>query len=396
MRAALLISLKDLRQRVRDRSAFLWGIVAPLGLAAIFSLVLGGVADPGSIDVAYAVADEDGGAAAQAFVGQLEAIAAEGLFDLTVAGGAGEAERLAERGDVHAAFVIPAGFSAAVESGGSSSLEVIGNVDSPTLAQVARSIAGGFAGRVNTVGAAAFTYLEVAGSAGIPPDPAVLADPAAAVLAVGEPITLAADEASSKQLSTATFYSAGMAILFLFLTVQFGVLGLLEEKQNETLRRLLAAPISRRSVIGGKALTSLVLGVVSMTVLVVGTTLLLGAEWGNSIGVAILVLAGIGAAVGIMFVIAAFARTPEQAGNLQAIVAFSLAMLGGAFFPVAQAGIVGRLSLLTPHAWFLRGLGDLAAGGDAASVFPAALYVALFGIVTGALAQFGIGKAVRV
>ena len=212
-------------------------------------------------------------------------------------------------------------------------------------------------------------------------------------MAVPAPLALEETTANSKELSADTFYSAGMAIMFLFLTVQFGVLGLLEERQNGTMGRLLAAPISRRSIVAGKALTSFVLGVVSMAVLVVGTTLLLGASWGNSLGVAILVLAGVIAAMGIMFVVAAVARTPEQAGNVQSIIAFVLAMLGGSFFPIAQAGgFIARLSLLTPHAWFLRGLGDLAAGGGVGAVFPAALYIALFGLVTGGLALFRVGK----
>jgi ABC-2 type transport system permease protein len=279
-----------------------------------------------------------------------------------------------------------------VEAGEETSIVVIGNVDAATFSQVARSIAGQYAGQINTVGAAVFTYFAVSGE---DPDPARVAELIPEALEVPAPLVLAESEASSKQLSASTFYSAAMAILFLFLTVQFGVLGLLEERQNETLRRLLAAPISRRSIIVGKVLTSFVIGIASMTVLVVGTTLLLGAEWGDSLGVAVLVVAGVIAAMGIMFVIAAFANTAEQAGNLQAIVAFVLAMLGGTFFPVAPEGIVGRLSLLTPHAWFLRGLGDVAAGGGPGDAFPAALYIAAFGLITGVLAQFRIGRAVR-
>jgi ABC-2 type transport system permease protein len=393
VRAALLILAKDLRQRARDRSIFLWGVVAPLGLAAIFSLILGGVADTGNLDVSYAVADEDGGEQAAVFVEQvLRPLDAEGLFEIVEVPTAVQAEELAADGDVEAAFVIPRGFTAAVEAGQESSIVVIGNVDAATFSQVARSIAGQYAGQLNTVGAAVLSYFAVSGQ---DPDPVRAAELIREALEVPAPIRLAESEASSKQLSAPTFYSAAMAILFLFLTVQFGVLGLLEERHNQTLRRLLAAPISRRSIIGGKALTSFVIGATSMTVLVVGTTLLLGAEWGNSLGVAVLVVAGVVAAMGIMFVIAAFANTAEQAGNLQAIVAFVLAMLGGTFFPVAPEGIIGRLSLLTPHAWFLRGLGDVAAGSGPGDAFPAALYIAAFGMVTGVLAQFRIGRAVR-
>ena len=43
MRAALDIALKDLKQKVRDRSALLISIVAPFVLAALFSMILGGL-----------------------------------------------------------------------------------------------------------------------------------------------------------------------------------------------------------------------------------------------------------------------------------------------------------------------------------------------------------------
>ena len=45
MRAALLIASKDLRQRARDRSAFMMAIVVPLALAFILSQILGGIGD---------------------------------------------------------------------------------------------------------------------------------------------------------------------------------------------------------------------------------------------------------------------------------------------------------------------------------------------------------------
>ena len=60
MRATLLIAWKDLRQRARDRSAFLIAIVVPLALAFIFSQILGDVGND-SLTFAFAVVDEDGG-----------------------------------------------------------------------------------------------------------------------------------------------------------------------------------------------------------------------------------------------------------------------------------------------------------------------------------------------
>ncbi len=395
MRAALLIAAKDLKQRLRDRSVFLWGLVAPLGLAAIFSGLFSGITDAADFDVAYAVADLDGGSSSREFVdGVLGSLENEGLFDITEVGTAAEAEQLAADGEVDASFIVPAGFSAAIGEGSATAIEVVGNIDSPTMSGVARSIAGQTAGEINSIGGSIGTLLVIRGAG---PEAGELDGLIAAAQAVATPIVLGeADEAASKQLSAKTFYSAGMSILFLFLTVQFGILGLLEERQNGTMGRLLGAPIPRWSIVGGKAITSFTIGLASMVVLVVGTTLLLGAEWGNSIAVGVLVVTAVFSALGIMFVLAAFAKTPEQAANLQSIVAFVLAMLGGTFFPVAQAGgWLENLSLMTPHAWFLRGLGELAGGGSVTDVGPAIIAIGAFGVVTITLGVFGARRMLR-
>ena len=65
--------------------------------------------------------------------------------------------------------------------------------------------------------------------------------------------------------------------------------------------------------------------------------------------------------MGISTVVATLARTPQQAGGLNAIVALSLAAIGGVFIPLSQApeGLVA-ISQITPHYWFLRGIDSLA------------------------------------
>jgi ABC-2 type transport system permease protein len=64
--AALVVAGKDLRQRLRDRTAYIVGILAPLVLAGLISLAFG----RSGIDfhATFAVVDEDGGQLARAFV----------------------------------------------------------------------------------------------------------------------------------------------------------------------------------------------------------------------------------------------------------------------------------------------------------------------------------------
>jgi linearmycin/streptolysin S transport system permease protein len=66
MRASLVILGKDLRQRVRDRSALLVAIVVPLVLASIFGLIFHN-AITGKVTFTFGVVDQDRGPVSRAF-----------------------------------------------------------------------------------------------------------------------------------------------------------------------------------------------------------------------------------------------------------------------------------------------------------------------------------------
>lgn len=389
MLLALRIAAKDSRQRLRDRSLPLFAVVLPLGLAFIFSLILGGV-DDGSEVFRYAVADEDGGPMAVAFTDEfLPAVEAGGAIGVQRVGSAGEGRRLVDEGEVAAVFVIPAGFSAQVQAGAPTTLEVVGDVEAPFGVHVARALAEAYTSEL----AAVRLSVATATAGGAPADLPRLAERAAAL---PSPVAVAEAGAGSRELDATTYFSAGMAVFFLFFTVQYGVSSLLEERRYGTMARLLAAPVGRGRILTGKLLASCAVGVVSMGVLVGATSLLLGASWGDPVGVAALVVAGVLAATGVMALVASLARSREQAGTWQAIIAVVLGALGGAFFPVAQVGgALATISYLTPHRWFLRGLADLAGGDGALVVWPSVLGMLAFAVVTGSVAVLRISKLVQ-
>ncbi|MET8762961.1 ABC transporter permease [Lentzea sp. NPDC004782] len=388
MRHALLIAARDLRERARDRTAYVLAIVLPLGLAGVFTLILGNISGDSQL-FTYAVADADRGVVARAFTDDvLRKAAASGAIELRTVSSEREARALVDDGTATAAFLLPAGLTEDVQAGRAARIEVVGDVDAPTGTDIARSLAQAYTDRL----AAVRTAVAATVHSGVSTPPAELA--AAAATALPRAV-VAEDTTGRRQLDAKTQYAAGMAVFFLFFAVQPGVTGLLDERRNGTLARLLAAPVPRSSILAGKLLTSVAVGVVSMTVLVVASSLLMGAHWGHPVGVAALVLSGVLAATGAMAVVAAIAKTSEQAGGWQAIVAIVLGALGGAFFPVSQAGgLLEKLSLLAPHRWFLRGLADLAGGGVTA-VLPSVAAMTLFAAVTGAVALLLFRKVVR-
>ena len=395
MRAAWLICLKDLRTRFRDRSALIIGILVPLGLAFIFSSIFGGISG-NSKAISLGVANLDQGALARQFVGQvLGSVGRSGLIAIHQEATAAGARARVASGALDAVIIIPAGFSARVEADLPASMQVIGNVDAPISSEVARSIADGFAADLNRVRLSVATVLAGGRNPGTLTSAQTQALGARAA-ATDAPVAVQDVSATTKELDEKSFFAAGMAVFFLFFTVQFGVTSLLEERNDGTLARLLAAPIPRASILGGKLLTSFLLGVISMLVLVIATSLLFGASWGNPAGVAVLIVAAILAATGIMALIATLARSSEQASNWQSVVAVILGLLGGTFFPIAQSpGIFSRLTFVAPQAWFLRGLGDLR-GGSISVVWEPALAMLAFAVVAGGIAVFRLAKMAEV
>jgi ABC-2 type transport system permease protein len=374
----LLLLRKDLRLRIRDRSVFLFGIVVPLGLTVLFSNIFPDLDD---LQITAAVVDEDGSDVAAGFTdGVVPVLVEDGLVVL--------AEDVDDRtsaiaamrdGELDAVWLVPAGFGDEVTAGRPAVLEVLVNPDRALAGEVARGVATAYTTRLETVSLAVATTTVASGG---PLDPSQLQAVVDEVGQAAPPIALDLGESADRQLDPLSYLAAGMAAFFVFFTVQYGVTGLLEEEKLGTLPRLLASPIPPWSVQAGKALGSAVLGLVSLLVLAMASRLLLGADWGPPVGVGILLVALVVAAVGLMGLVGSFARTAEQASNSQAIVAIVLGMSGGVFFPIPTDTVLLRvLGAASPHAWFLRGLGDLVGTGRWTAALPAAAAIAAFGVV---------------
>ena len=415
MRAALLMAANDLRQRFRDRSLFIFGIIVPFGLAFVFSLLLGPFTDEGPVEIRLGFVDEDVSLVSAGMRTALTAASDAGALSWQSVDTVALARERVDAGEIGAAIVIPAGFGSAVAAGGrlranasdagadrgadlaadadagetvpaAAQITVVGSPDSAFSTLVAESVASSYASRLRS---AAWTNAALA-DAGEVAIPAVVF---AQVASAPDALTLRATPTSSRQLDFTTYYAVGMAALFVFFTVQLGVTGLLDEERDGTLTRLLAAPTSRWSVLAGKVLSSVTIGVASMVIMALASTWLMGANWGDPLGVLLLIVALVASAAGILMLVAGLARSAEAAGNLQAVVAILLGSLGGAFFQIPQQeGVLQWLQRAAPHYWFLQGMGDLAGGGGVGALGDELLAIAAFALVAGAIGWFAMGR----
>lgn len=373
MRALLVMTAADLRQRVRDRTVLIFGLLAPLGLMVVFNAVLpdeGGL-DLQPVSVVASVPDND-----QLGAIVIDALRSLDVVDVTVEeGSAKQAQQSAEDATTDLGVVIPDGFSADIQDGRSTVVRVIegdsSGLESDIVISVIRSV-------TDQMYAGALTA-RAGASAGVEPER--LAEVARQAATGGPELTLSEGVAADEQLSGGGSLIAGQAGLFLLFTVGFGVLSLLAEREQGTLARLQSMPMRRGLIVGAKVLSGYVLGVVATGVLLLAGSLLFDVSFGNPFTVGVLVLAAVAAATSLTFVVARFARSAEQANVSQAIVAMSLGVAGGAFFPIEARGFAGTLLELNPVAALQRGLGITSGGGGLTDIATPVLSMIAFAIV---------------
>jgi ABC-2 type transport system permease protein len=391
-----VVARNDLRRRLRNRTFLVYAVAGPLLLATIITLAFG---SGDEFDATIGVVDDDGSPMAAGFVDALtgDGVAEGGGGDLDGEGDGGadegadgpgsldfervssvdEARRLVDDDDLGAAIVVPSGFTASLATDEPGDVEVLAGADDSLAVEIARAVAAELTLRADAERLAATTAQARGGA---PPGPG-------AVAGAGLPVRIETT-GSGGDVSPAAYFGPGMGLLFLFLSVGIVARELLWEKRTGLLDRLRSGPMTAGAFLAGRGLAVVVMSVSSLTVIWAVTAGALGADWGQPVGVVLLILTSALAVAGIGALVAAVARTEQQADNLATTVAFVFAMLGGAFIPPGDLpDTLARLGVLTPTGWALRGFADLSAGGGTVvDVLPSIVALLLWALVPGVVA----------
>jgi ABC-2 type transport system permease protein len=388
VRAAWVIAWKDLKQRLRDRSALVAAFVAPLALAFIVSAAFGG----GFTDVFrahYLVVDLDQSQLSKAFTSQvLKSPQLRDQVSVATQKTEKDASAALARDEAGAAFVIPKGFSQDVIGNRKAEMVVLRNAESPIASDVAEAIAEAFTAQINATRLSVITAIrtlnETGGGGPVPITPASLARQAAADRI---PIQLTDGQIGLRKVGGANYFGPAMAIFSLFFTTSFVARSLIAERDEGTLSRILAAPIPRPSLVIGKSLSAFVLGLMSFAVMFVVFAVALDVQWGDPLAIVVLSVTTVLAVMGLMTVMQTLAHTQEGASAVAQMLTISLALLGGNFFPLFQMpDVMQTVSAITPNGWALRGFTDVAYdGATLADLGPHITAIMGFAVVTGTI-----------
>lgn len=384
---AVLIARLDLLRRLRDRSILIQVFLAPILLGLIVGGAFAGGA--GNLSATILLADADGTPTTRAITTAVSGATEPGGLEFRAELGtdrAAAASAVAD-GRADAAVVIPRGFTDAVTAGRAGELEIIGRAGSPIVTGIAESLADGIAAELRSEQFGTATAVATARQLGLPVDRAALQR----ALHAPDPIAIT-DSRLEGSFSLISFFAPGMAMIFLFFVMGAAARSVLTERRDGTLGRMLAGPTSPASVLLGKTLAVVVLGLLSLVTVYAFTSLAFRVRWGDPIGVLLVIVGAVLAIAGISLVITGLARNEEQAQALTIISTLLLAILGGTFVYTAS-GPLAQARAFTPNGQAIMAFIDLAAGGAGwADVLPRVGILVGLGVVTGSVGLLAIRR----
>ncbi len=182
-------------------------------------------------------------------------------------------------------------------------------------------------------------------------------------------------EREQESLSFVELAVPSMTVLFVFLTAQTTAQSVYDEKKVGSFRRLLAAPISRSSLMSGKMLPNFLIVILQTVVIFFASVIifpLLGWDklsLGNDpLALILLVLFTALCSTALGALISAIAKTEAQIGGLSTVLLWVMAFLGGAIVPFFLLNdALASLGKITPQYWAITGYYDLLVRGQSLS-----------------------------
>jgi ABC-2 type transport system permease protein len=362
---ALAVMGKDLLVLSKDRAYVLSMFLIPLVIAFMNGAMFGG---GGQVNLPVILVNQDEGVYGKAVGAVLEAIPE---LNLTGLDSPAEAENGVVGGEYLAAVIIPASLTQNLNAYQPSQITVMIDPAQAQYGQMITAILEEVSEVLTMQSEIRYGIQSVLAEMGL----TEAADPDLARAAQAQvegvlftqmqrveteaPLRLQTDTLQGKQVfswsKVADVMLPSLTVMFAFFIIPALATELLKEKEAGSLRRLVAAPLPRASLIGGKVMAYTLLVILQVGILFGIGAVIMDIPLGKSPLGLILITIALGlSATTLGMLVAAFSRTIEQAGSIGLLLIFLLGFLSGSFgpqmAPYRGEGFVATLSRFTPQA----------------------------------------------
>lgn len=382
MRRIFAMFQLSMLQVVRDRGELVSIVFLPILLTYVFGVAFGSGGSDRPILVMWV--DSPMGVYAQQIHDLTDA---EESVEVEVAT-YDEAKSKLDNGETSVIVRVPPGFDFSVEAGEAASLEVELAPDS-ARGTAAMEVLGGAVARVSANAQAASIIDEIwpgkggrVPGRGLTTPPAYFIDrptfssvyktadsfwePVAPIGVTGVRVTASDERGDAVFAASNVQYSVGFTMMFVLFMAFGSAGGILEEREQGTLRRLLVTPSTKASILGGKVAGVIGTSTVEALILVGLGAIAFSVPWGRDpLALVLLLGAYILASAGLAVFVTAVVRTRSQLSAIGPIAATGLSMIGGCYWPIeVTPPFMQTLAKFTPTGQGMAGLLDVVARGQ--------------------------------
>lgn len=383
--SALRIARKDIKIFLKERGTLLFLFAIPM----VFILAFGGAAGVESVPkeeaISLPVVNLDAGSGASQTL--LDALNQNGGIQCALYEQA-QANAMLDNGKISRVLTIPANYAIDLQAGRPATLHLVNAPDaSASQTEAVHRVVAGVAADLSLEMQLIASFGQMADmQAAASPEqqaflPEIIVEQAQSQFerARTEPLLGLQEswpehllEDSEQDISPLSVYVPGFAVLFIFLTAQTTAQSIYEEKKIGSFRRLLAAPISKATILVGKMTPNFITGLAQIIVLFSAGVFvfpLLGLDsmsLGNDpLALVLVCLTVLLCSTSLGVLIAAIARTEGQISGLSAVVLWAFGFAGFLVAQMPSTPLFDTISKVIPHYWantafldlFIRGQG---------------------------------------
>lgn len=191
----------------------------------------------------------------------------------------------------------------------------------------------------------------------------------------------------------------GYILFFSMFTMVFGIGSIVEEKENRVWQRQLVSPVSATAVLMGNMLTSVIVGMLQMSFLMIFSQLIFGIDLGDNLPAILIVLTCYVLSITCLgLLLSGLVNNSMQLGSFSPVVVVATSMIGGCMWPleIITSDVLLFLADLMPQRWAYVGLKAIIVnnGGYSDIVMPV-IYLLIIAVVLFALAMIPYTKSVK-
>ena len=371
IRFTLAVAWKEIQVFLRDRGTLALLFLFPILLSSVqggANLMAAGESES-SILLRVGLVDADSGTFGSEISKAIQSI---DILEVENFEKNDEAEDKVAEGEIAAAILIPGDFSDKIDTYSPVAIEVIVDPAQPQSISIITGIMNQVVDEVNIWGEVQYGVRSILESSGLwenaSPEQmaAVRAQNLGAIMTrlnemrrnpaievISEDLQGEANEGGIMAFLSYVF--AAYIVLFIFFVVGTCAESIMDERETGTLRRLVAAPIPRGAVIGGKMLGYMLIPILQATILLTIGNLFFDIPLGRSpVGLIVLTLVVAGVSTSLGLLLATLVKSKKQAGDMGTLLGFVLGFAGGAIplAPLLMTRMEGPMSIISrfiPH-----------------------------------------------